>query len=163
MADSAWHQLDQDDEAAPVLKRRPLRESGEMDITPMIDITFLLLIFFIVASIPDAQTAVELPKARHGASVDPSTCVIITVAESGTADQSAVYLANGKMGEPLSGSRNAQDEQIISVLEQGKAEGKQNVLVKAERGLRHHHVARVTQLVGEVGQMQLFVAVLESD
>ncbi len=33
----------------PLVARRPLDDS-EMDITPMIDITFLLLIFFLVAA-----------------------------------------------------------------------------------------------------------------
>ena len=40
-----------------------------MDMTPMIDITFLLLIFFLVSSHPDQATSIALPKAQHGDAV----------------------------------------------------------------------------------------------
>ena len=40
----------------PVIRRRQLDDS-EMDITPMIDITFLLLIFFLVARMAAASLA----------------------------------------------------------------------------------------------------------
>ena len=45
------------------------REDVEMDITPMIDITFLLLIFFLVCSTADQETTIEMAKARHGKGV----------------------------------------------------------------------------------------------
>ena len=50
-----------------------------MDITPMIDITFLLLIFFLVCSTMSQATSVKLPPARHGKGVDEKTAVIITI------------------------------------------------------------------------------------
>ena len=54
---------EQDDYVAePALKlgRRRGGEDVEMDITPMIDVTFLLLIFFLVASKMSADQAVAL-------------------------------------------------------------------------------------------------------
>ena len=56
--------------------RRFTQSDDEMDITPMIDITFLLLIFFLVASTPDRQTAVDLPTARFGRGVSQNNAVI---------------------------------------------------------------------------------------
>ena len=47
-------------------KRNP--EEGEIDITPMIDVTFLLLAFFVVVSRMDPQSAVDLPKASSRSS-----------------------------------------------------------------------------------------------
>jgi hypothetical protein len=47
-----------DTEEAILHPRRQVQPEEELDITPMIDVTFLLLIFFLVASIPDAQTSV---------------------------------------------------------------------------------------------------------
>ena len=40
---------DEDDfqDDAPVIPRRPMKDTADMDITPMIDIVFLLLIFFL--------------------------------------------------------------------------------------------------------------------
>ena len=55
-----------EDPSGPVLTRRRIKQETELDITPMIDITFLLLIFFLVASTPDLQVEVKLPPARHG-------------------------------------------------------------------------------------------------
>ena len=57
----------------PKRKRNP--DDGELDITPMIDITFLLLAFFVVASKMDPQAAIELPKASYGVSVP---CLLYT-------------------------------------------------------------------------------------
>ena len=70
-----------DEDAGPVIARRPVGETADLDITPMIDITFLLLIFFMVASTSDVQTSVELPPARHGKGVSERDSVIITIAE----------------------------------------------------------------------------------
>lgn len=53
----------------PALPRRRLTEDSELDMTPMIDCVFLLLIFFTVTSRPDQATSVELPPARYGKGV----------------------------------------------------------------------------------------------
>jgi len=50
-------------------KRKQNPDDGELDITPMIDITFLLLAFFVVVSKMDPQQAVDLPRATFGVSV----------------------------------------------------------------------------------------------
>ena len=77
--------LDLDDsEARDVpLVRRARTDDAEMDITPMIDVTFLLLIFFLVCSSPDQQNSVDLPKARYGTGVDKKNSVVITVSDEG--------------------------------------------------------------------------------
>ena len=49
-----------------IFKRKRSLEEAEMDITPMIDCTFLLLIFFLVTSKMKPELAVDLPKAKHG-------------------------------------------------------------------------------------------------
>ncbi len=68
---------------------RPPMSDDEMDITPMIDITFLLLIFFLVASKMNAEQAVDLPKARHGGVVAGKESVIILM-KRGSGDQAEV-------------------------------------------------------------------------
>jgi len=67
----------------PKRKRNP--DDGELDITPMIDITFLLLAFFVVASKMDPQAAIELPKASYGIAVPEKAAVtlLITLEEGG--------------------------------------------------------------------------------
>ncbi len=55
---------DGDDEGS--FRRRPATEEMDLDITPMIDVTFLLLIFFMVASTMQATAENDIPPAKHG-------------------------------------------------------------------------------------------------
>ncbi len=103
--------------AAPLVRKRSLREDVEMDITPMIDITFLLLIFFLVCSTPDQQSAIELPSARHGKGVGEKDSVIITLSDEGV-DSAPVYLADGKVeSERLPEDPDQQKEMIRAAVE----------------------------------------------
>lgn len=63
-------------EAGFALKKKK-RESAELDITPMIDITFLLLAFFVVVSKMNPQVPVALPLATYGESVPEKNCVML--------------------------------------------------------------------------------------
>lgn len=163
MSTGGWNPSEELGDDEPILSRRPLRDDSEMDITPMIDITFLLLIFFLVASIPDSQTAVVLPPAQYGSGVDPRGSVIVTIAETGVPGQAEVYLADGKQGEPLAGIPEDQERQVVTYLESGQAEGRSHVIVKAERGVSYNEVDRIAGFVGLVSGMQLHVAVFESE
>ena len=49
------------DTDTPVIKKRE-REETEMDMTPMVDVTFLLLIFFMVTAAFALQKSIEVPK-----------------------------------------------------------------------------------------------------
>ncbi|OHB78713.1 MAG: hypothetical protein A2V98_07195 [Planctomycetes bacterium RBG_16_64_12] len=162
MADEqAWDQPFDEEEAGPVLERRPVLDTTEMDITPMIDITFLLLIFFLVCSTANVQTAVELPPARHGTGVSDRTSVVLTVADRGGPGPALVYLGDGKKGKPLSDDEDAQANEIAHAVEQGLEKGKPTVLIKAEKGVKHGDVWRVETAAGRVEGAKLHVAVLE--
>ena len=124
--DQAWRkvleeegELPEEEQEGPVLPRRPVSDTAEMDITPMIDITFLLLIFFLVCSTASVQTAVELPPARHGTGVSDRTSVVLTVADRGGAGPARVYLADGKKGKPLPDDEDLQAAEITQAVEQG--------------------------------------------
>jgi len=160
---------------------------GDLDITPMIDIVFLLLIFFLVASIPDVGVQAELPPARHGVGMNPRKAVIITLAEQPNSPDALVYLADGKQGAPLPAnpaarqaaidralrgkggvllpnSARRQSEIISRAVTIGVNELKYtNVILKAERGVLHREVNRVAEAVGaaDVEDVQLGFAVLE--
>lgn len=158
MDDQTWNEPVGEEEGGPVLPRRPVRDTADMDITPMIDITFLLLIFFLVASVPDATTAVELPPARHGKAVNPRTSVILTVAEGGGPGGASVYLGDGKVGTPLPPDPAEQDPLITSFVRESY---KSTVLIKAEKGVKHREVSRVAAAAARVEGIQLHLAVLE--
>ena len=137
-----------------------------MDITPMIDITFLLLIFFVVASKMDPAANVELPVARFVKAVPTKDSVIVTVAPGRAGGQAAVYKGDRIRPEEAIPYRDfveldAALEQHVtsSILEDPR---KRFVLIKAAGKLKHREFARVSQAVSRVTEVQgLHVAVLE--
>ncbi len=162
MPEPGWETTSATDEGA-VLKRRPLADDSEMDITPMIDITFLLLIFFLVASVPDSQTAVQLPSARFGKGVDPKICFVVTIAEGATPGTALVYIGDGKVGEPLSTDISEQEQELQKAVEEGFADGSKSAfLVKAEKGVLHRDVSRVASFAS-VADKPLYMAVMEAE
>ena len=70
---------DEDDFAIPK-KKRP---EEEMDITPMIDVTFLLLIFFVVCSTMDPVKIGDIPDAENGSPVSAKESAVIYVKAAG--------------------------------------------------------------------------------
>jgi biopolymer transport protein ExbD len=150
-------------EDAPVIKRRRLSSDTDMDMTPMIDCTFLLLIFFTVAAKLEPDTAVTLPPAQFGKGVDPHRCVMITIAKPATGSDADIYINDGKVGAALTGDAEAQGRQITEAVEAGQLKGQANVLIKAERGVLQRDVARVASAASQVEGVTLNLAVLESD
>ncbi len=150
-----------EDEGA-LLPRRPIDDSADMDITPMIDITFLLLIFFLVCSTLSESTAVELPEARHGTGVDERNSVIITMDARGDGLPPAVYLGDGTSGELLPDDHDTQETRIFEYVEAGFSPDKvPNVLIKASKGVKHGDVSRVATAAAGVEGISLHMAVFE--
>ena len=153
-----------DDE--PIVTHRRRRDDVEMDITPMIDMTFLLLIFFLVASRLDQPASVDLPRARHGDPVSAKNAVVLIVRGEGE----RVVVADGD-GVPFPASDlEEQEERIIQYVEAGLAGTapfdmpQEHVLIKAEGKVKHGEVSRVARAIsrGSEGQ-RLHIAVLDSD
>lgn len=149
------------EEDEPIVLRRRKLEEPELDITPMIDMTFLLLIFFLVTSVPDVQKALELPPARHGVTADPRAALIITLADAGVGQPPGVYLGDGRTGEPLPVDEKAQEAALKQAGREAIEQGKTVVLIKAEKGVLHRYVARVSAAASSVGNLRVNVAVLE--
>ncbi len=141
------------------LKPRPMKSDDELDITPMIDITFLLLIFFLVSSKMNAEQAVELPKARHGGVVAAKESVVILM-KRGTGDQAEVLKSDGT---PFSQDPEQQNAEIAEYVANGIDAGKKHVIIRAEGAVRHGEVGRVSEAISESmeeGEM-INIAVME--
>lgn len=147
-----------DDEA--VLRPRRPAEEGDLDITPMIDITFLLLIFFLVASKMSAPGKVTLPPARNGVDVVDKNAVIVTVVKSG--DSVKIMLGDSSDSPQASGATPEEQDESLKAYVSKEILGKEYLLIKAEKDIKHRDIARVTRAVAAVEELQqLFVAVLE--
>ena len=132
------------------------RESADMDITPMIDVVFLLLIFFIVCSTIGKVSTVQLPKAKLGVAVNPKTATVFTL--TGFENDAVVYLGDGT-GQPLPTDRDVQREEIIQAVELGLRLGKTHVVIRADRKLYHGEVHRVETAAASVPGITLNIVV----
>lgn len=157
--ENAWV-VDDETAAEPVLAKRKLEDS-EMDITPMIDMTFLLLIFFIVTSKIRPDSGVALPAARRGMAVATKDSVILTVAPGDPV--SAVYKGPVDPKSRVPGTTaEEQEEAIVAYIESAVAQGnKKAVLIQAEKGLKHREVARVARAAARAEVENLYVGVME--
>ena len=124
---------------------RPQSNDDEIDITPMIDIVLLLLIFFIVSSKMNAEQAVDLPKARHGGVIAGKESVIILM-KRGTGDQAEVLRADGSK---FPGDIEQQNVEIAEYVQKGIDSGKKHVVIKAEGSVRHGEINRITGAISE--------------
>jgi len=129
----------------------------ELDITPMIDMTFLLLIFFMVTSTMDAANVLKLPPAKHGKGVITDTATVLTVImENG---EPGVYLSNGKKenGPVALG-------EVTAYVEQGVRDAqKTTVIIKADRETPSGFVEEVARAANEVeGVEQFYVGVQDA-
>jgi biopolymer transport protein ExbD len=153
--------LEEESEEPPRLLSRKLIEA-DMDITPMIDMTFLLLIFFLVSSTPDKSTVIDLPKASHGVGVSQLNSVIFTIGMGGLGP-APVYAADGRIpGAELSDNLETRGRQIAEAVEKGFRENKPNVVIKADRDVAYREVARVVKAVSQIEGVKIHLAVLET-
>jgi biopolymer transport protein ExbD len=161
-------QVDDSEEEQFALPRKD-RDDTEMDITPMIDITFLLLIFFLVASKMEESADVSLPPARYGIAASNKESIIVIIKKSGT---DSVRVSDFD-GNAFSDDVEQQEKDISDYVGKGlRGESpffgaKTKVMLKAETGVKHGDVARVSKAIGAavreagVDIPTLHIAVLE--
>jgi biopolymer transport protein ExbD len=146
--------------------RKTKTENADLDITPMIDITFLLLAFFIMVSKMDPQASVDLPPAKYGQSVPEKNCVVFIVKQGATPETPNIYRG-----------RAAKDDELITATDPIEREGQvadyvesrlssapqiQAILIKAEGDVRTGAVETIKRGIAgsDLGKTrQVYVAV----
>ncbi|MEX2317130.1 MAG: biopolymer transporter ExbD [Pirellulales bacterium] len=144
-----------------LIARRSQHVDPEFDITAMVDLVFMMNIYFLVTFVLVAGAGVTLPSAVHCAALDAETAVIITIQRGPDGKSAAVYLADDTKGAPLR-DLTEQEQGIQRLVEQGSKTGKTAVLLKAERNARLGDVYRIASTATAEG-MSLHVAVLEKN
>ncbi|MFG0333249.1 MAG: ExbD/TolR family protein [Maioricimonas sp. JB049] len=134
-------------------RRRRMPVDDDLDITPMIDVTFLLLILFMVTSTMKSPSALHVPPARHGAGVEIRDSTVISIFH--TEGQPEIYRADG---ERKNGPVAVGD--VVAYVQAGVAEQKTNVIIKADRDIPSGIVEEVARAAAEVeGVRGFFVGV----
>lgn len=148
--------------AESLIARRPDSEPPEFDITAMVDLVFMMNIYFLVTFVTVAMGELNLPAATHVSALDADTAVILTLTR--TLDGKSVVLHIGDSSKSEAITDPAQQEQRIqAAVEQGAAEGKKAVLLKAERKVRLGDLFRVASLASASEGVKLHIAVFEKD
>lgn len=147
----------------PLIRSRTFEES-EMEITSMIDLTFLLLIFFLVAGKMDPSGQLQLPPARYGKPVVEKSSIILTLA-AGEEGKAVVYCGNGINDQTRvrSGDLAVQEDAVANYVEKEFLAGaKENVLIKAGKGIKQREIWRISKAATRNESVQqLYVAVTE--
>jgi len=152
-----------EDVLEPLIRAKTFEET-EMEITSMIDLTFLLLIFFLVAGKMDPSGQLQLPPARYGKPVVEKSSIILTLA-AGDEGTAIVYCGNGINDQTRVRSNDlaTQEEEVANYVEKEFLSGaKQNILLKAGKGIKQREVWRISKAATRNERVQqLYVAVTE--
>lgn len=141
-----------DDSDSPSLTQRKKAPEGDLDITPMIDVTFLLLIFFMVTSTMQSEVDVDVPVARYGVGVEMRNALTIVVKAPDKASVTPALLIDGQR-TTLDAIRQQVQDRVFK--------NKRQVIIKAERLVPHGFVQELTRVVTETPGVQFYVGVHE--
>ncbi|OOV88267.1 ExbD/TolR family protein [Oceanospirillum linum] len=122
--------------------QRRQSEPVSLNLTPLIDVVFLLLIFFMVSTTFDQSSELELqlPETSHGQAVETPAPLRLEVPETGS------ILMNGKPVEKLSSA-------LADYLKRQASSGR--VVVIADERARHGRVTRVLDDLAGAGLTQV--------
>jgi biopolymer transport protein ExbD len=141
--------------------RRGHHETPEFDITAMVDLVFMMNIYFLVTFITMSLAELSLPAADHVSALDAETATVITLIRAPDGKSVKVYLASGEKGEAITDPEE-QEKKVQAAVEQGLAAGKSDVLLKAEKKVRLAELFRIAT-AATAEDVKLNVAVLEKD
>lgn len=132
------------------LKRRQ-EEEVEVDMSPMIDMVFLLLIFFLVAStIIDEKVPVDVPVAPHS-----------TVPEDTTGRFEITVTSDGKFW--LGPDQQVSIDEIPPILRTKLEEDSEiRVFIRADKGVRYKVNEELMEKCAEAGAMDLIFSTFEA-
>lgn len=136
------------------MRRRHSKSQGsasEIDMTPMIDMIFILLIFFIVTTsfVKESGIDVNRPTA-HSAERKADTSIMIAISETGeiwldrrqiqmdaiVAHVERLHAENPEGGVVVVADQNANTGLLVQVIDRARLAGVSNVSIAAKKGSR---------------------------
>ncbi|MDV6028922.1 MAG: biopolymer transporter ExbD [Phycisphaera sp. RhM] len=128
---------------------RKKRDEDEMDITPMIDITFLLLIFFVVCSKMDPTQMGKIPEAQNGIAISAKESAVVFIEPAG---KDKVILKRID-GTEFSSDEETQTTELIEYiteeLKTTRGEEKNHVMIMGDGEVAVGEVTRVQKIIGD--------------
>ncbi len=134
--------------------QRRVQEEVSVNLTPLIDVVFLLLIFFMVSTTFTREThlQVDLPEANGEPGETSATSLEVVV------DAQGRYSINGRA------LVNAQPDTLKQALRQSAGEDRdQPLLITADGTTPHQAVVTVMDVAGQLGFVHLSITTREPD
>lgn len=128
--------------------RRQSKEELSVNLTPLIDIVFLLLIFFMVSTTftKESQLNISLPEASAELSDVPAASIEILITDAGTYSINGQSLVNNQLDTLKKG--------ITKVLE---GRDTAPVVISADAKATHESVVRAMDAAGQLGLINLSI------
>jgi biopolymer transport protein ExbD len=133
---------------------RPLVDDARFDVTAMVDLVFMMNIFFLVTWADAARAEIDLPTARHCAAADSEESVVLTILKG-----PQVFLGSSSAGGALSAGEV--DQRVTAYVEDAVRESRNIVLIKAEKDVPLRDVSHVGAVATAVKGTKLMLAVIE--
>lgn len=131
---------------ARLRRGRRLAIDPELDLTPMVDVVFLLIIFFMVSTTfitVETGLPVDLPDAQMSVA-EPSNLPTVTVLKDG-----AVYFAGAQVSEA---------ELVELVRTEINNSGNSTIVLRADRELPHGTAVRIMDLIKQAGAQRIAIS-----
>jgi biopolymer transport protein ExbD len=128
-------------------QRRSNIEEAEVDLTPMLDVVFIMLIFFIVTASfvkesgmdvnrPDAATAVVKPRGNILVAITPNGQIWIDKRQVDVravrANIERLYAENPQGAVVIQADRDSKNGLLVAVMDAAKLAGVENISIAAE-------------------------------
>ncbi|VAX42563.1 Phospholipid/glycerol acyltransferase [hydrothermal vent metagenome] len=141
-----------DDDAGFVVSRRAA-DDEEMDLTPMVDVTFLLLIFFMITASFSMQKTIQIPppdKDEKGATQsveDPDEILEASIQVEITAEN-IIFVEDTELTDP-----DDLEDRLIELMSGGDA--KTELVLSADDLSFHETTVRVIDMANKVGMQKI--------
>jgi biopolymer transport protein ExbD len=146
---------------SPLIARKDLHDDAEFDITAMIDLVFMMNIYFLVTFLTAAMGEVDLPSAKNVTPLSADSAVVFTVLAGLNDDSVALLLPDTPEDRPID-DKEEQDRVIRQAVQDGIEEDKRDVLIKAESQVCLRELFRLMSAATVEGT-KIHVAVMELD
>ncbi len=130
-------------------KKHRGRHEASVELTPLIDVVFLLLIFFMVSTefIRETELKIDLPEASGNPPQTPDEVIEVTV------DRAGDYAVNGKL------LLNNEIETLVRTLSEAKLRygADSRLIITADANTAHQAVVRAMDAAGQVGLVHISI------
>lgn len=127
-------------------RRRGIGSNATIDLTPMVDVVFLLIIFFMLTTTfitVESGLPVDLPEAQTATS-SPSELPTVTI--------------NG-LGELFFGGAQVTEAELPAMVRQAlQSSGQTSVVLRADSSAQHGQAVRVMDILRQAGAERIVIA-----